>query len=136
MLCLSCKKKLPMNIVMVLFSLVKHESTSRNGQIKKSMDNFNEYMRTNLTGFISQRTGLICQRTGLIRRQIKPVCRRIKPVRQRIKPVHLVLIFVLIFFLSQMFAFCQQRELHHQNQHTKLPILRPCVDLLNYPFKK
>ena len=34
-----------------------------------------------------------------------------------------------------MFAFCQQREVCHQNQRTKLLILRSNVDLLNYPFK-
>ena len=77
-----------MNIIMVSFSLVKHENTSRNGQIMKIMGNFSENKRTNLTCFTRQRTGFIRQRTGLILRQIMPVRRRIKPVRQRIKPVH------------------------------------------------
>ena len=133
-----------MNIIMVVFSLVnvKHETTSRNGQTKKIMGNFSENIRTNWTGFIRQQTGLICQRTGLIRRRIrpvrwriKPVRWRIKPIRQRIKPTHLVLIFFLIILFSQQFVFCQQRELYHQNQLSKLLFLRPYVDLLNYPFK-
>ena len=126
-----------MNIIMVLFSLVKHEKTSRNGQIRKIIGNFSENIRTNWTGFIRQWTGLILQRTGLIRRRIIPVRRRIKlvrrrikPVCQQIKPVHLVLIFVLIFLFSQLFAHCQQRELYHHNQRSKL---RSYVDLLNYP---
>ena len=91
---------------MVLFSLFKHANTRRNGQMKKIMGNFSENIRNKWTGFI----------------------------RQRIKPVHLVFIFFLIFLFSQMFAFCQQREFYHQNQRTKLLILRSYVDLLNYPF--
>ena len=121
-----------MNIIIELFFLVKHENTSKKGQIKKIMSHFSENIGTNWTGFICQQTGLIRQRTGLICRRLKLVHRRIKPVRQRIKPVHLVLIF---FFFSQLFAFCQQRELYNQNQHTKLLILKSYVDLLNYPFK-
>ena len=108
-----------MNIIMVIFSLVKHENTSKN-------------IRTNWIGFIRQWTGLIRQRTSLIRRRIKPVRRQVKPVRQPIKPVHLVLIYI---FFSQLFALCQQRELYHKHQRTKLHILRSYVDLLNHPFQ-
>ena len=88
-------------------------------------------IRTKGTGFICGRTGFIRRWTGFIR---VPVRRQIKPVCQRIKPVCSVLIFYL-FFLSNFFAFCQQRGYYHQNQCDKVLILRSYVDLLNYPFK-
>ena len=101
-------------------------------QIKKIIGNSSENIGTNWTGFIRQQTGLIRQWTNLFRVRIKPVRRQIRPVRQQIKPVHLL----LLFFFSQMFAFCQQGELYYQNQRAKLLFMRSYFDLLNYPFKK
>ena len=54
-----------MNIKPVIFSLVKHENTSKNGQIKKIVGNFSENRLNNWTGFIRQRTGLIRQQRNL-----------------------------------------------------------------------
>ena len=88
-------------------------------------------IRTKGTGFICGRTGFIHRWTGFI---CVPVCRQIKPVCLRIKPIRQVLIFYL-FFLSNFFAFCQQRGYYHQNQCDKVLILRSYVDFLNYPFK-
>ena len=90
------KNKQFIDIIMVLFSLLKHANTRRNGWIKKIMGNFSENIRNNWTVFIRQQTGLIRQRTGLS-------CRQIRPVSQLIKPVHLVLIF---FFHFSFFLNC------------------------------
>ena len=94
-----------MNIVMLVFSLVNYENTSRNGQVKKIMGNFSENIRNNWTGFICQRYDLIRQRTGFIRRRIRPVHRLIRPVPQQIKPVHLVLIFSFLFLFCLTICF-------------------------------
>ena len=117
-----------MNIIMVSFSLVKHEKQVEMDKLRK-YGQFQWKFKDKLDWLYPPADWLNPSADWL-----NPPA--IKTVRQHIMLVHLVLIFFLIILFSQLFAFCQQRELYLHNQRTKLLILRSYVDYLNYPFKQ